>query len=356
MKRLYIITGAAGHLAGTIIRCLRGSDCHIRALILPSESGEDDRQVTWYKGDVTRRESLEAIFSGVECNEVIVIHAAGIISIDDRPSPKLHDVNVEGTRNIIAQCLRHHVRRLVYISSVHAIPERDDGEVITEAASFSPELVTGAYARSKAEATQAVLDAAKAGLDAVIVQPSGIIGPYDEGNNHIVQLVKMCIDGKLPAGVKGGYDFVDVRDVARGCIAAAEYGRAGESYILSNRYCTIAEILESVRAVAGGRRKICLPLSLARVFAPLFEWYARARHTRALYTRYALSTISGGGRFSHEKATRELGYAPRDMCETIRDTVYWLRGQEVPLEPVSNERIDEHEMEHSHRFELRSLS
>ena len=334
MKKLYIITGAAGHLASTIIKYLRNTDCLIRGRILPSESGEDDRQITYYKGDITKRESLEGIFSGLECNEVIVIHTAGIISIGDEVTPLLYNVNVKGTKNIIEQCMRHHVKRLVYISSVHAIPETDKTATISETAQFSKDTVVGAYAATKAEATEAVLEAVKNGLDAVVVHPSGIVGPYDSGNNHIVQLISMCISGRLPAGVTGGYDFVDVRDVAKGCLEAAEHGTKGGCYILSNRYFTIKELLECVRRTAGGRKKACLPMGLARAFVPAFEWAARITHTRPLYTRYALYTISSNGHFTHDKATAELGYHPRDMQATIADTISWLRGQKVPLEAV----------------------
>ena len=332
MKRLYIITGAKGHLASTIIQYLRKQDCYIRGLILPTESGQDDRQITYYQGDVTKPETLGGIFSDLECNEVYVIHAAGLISIGSELTPRLHQVNVEGTKNIIDQCLRYHVRRLVYVSSVHAIPETGDVATITEAARFSKDSVTGAYAATKAEATQAVLDAAAQGLDAVVVHPSGILGPYDRGNNHMVQLIKMCISGKLPAGVTGGYDFVDVRDVAKGCLQAAERGKSGNCYILSNRYFTVRELLDYVHRVAGGARKLCLPMGLTRAFAPMFTWLARVSHTRPLYTRYALDTIASDSHFSHDKATAELGYHPRDMQLTVRDTISWLRGQPVPLE------------------------
>lgn len=332
MKRLYIITGAKGHLASTIIQYLRNEDCHIRGLILPAESGKDDKQLTYYKGDVSKPETLEAVFSDTECNEVIVIHAAGIISIANEVTPQLYRVNVTGTRNIIDQCMRHHVKRLVYVSSVHAIPETDETATISETVNFSAYTVTGAYASTKAEATQAVLEAAKNGLDAVVVHPSGIVGPYDSGNNHIVQLIQMCMSGKLPAGVTGGYDFVDVRDVAKGCLQAAKNGRAGDCYILSNRYFTVRELLEYIRRVIGGKKKPCLPIGLARSFVPFFEWIAKVSHTRPLYTKYSLYTISSNGHFSHDKATYELGYHPRDMQSTVRDTIRWLQGQKVPLE------------------------
>lgn len=333
MKRLYIITGAAGHLASTVIQYLRREDCHVRGLILPSEEGTDDAQVTYYRGDVTRPETLRPLFANIECNEVIVIHTAGLISIAEEVTPDLYNVNVAGTRNIIDLCVRHHVKRLVYVSSVHAIPEGAE-RPITEAESFSKDKVTGAYAATKAEATQAVIDATAKGLDAVVVQPSGIIGPYDEGNNHMVQLIKMYITGKLPAGVIGGYDFVDVRDVAQGILQAVDKGQSGSTYILSNRYFTIRELLKYARQVTGGSKKIYLPIAWARTFVPFFEWLARITHTRPLYTKYALFTISSNGYFSHDKATSELDYRPRDMRQTIADTIRFLKGKNVPLEAV----------------------
>ena len=331
MKQLYIITGAKGHLASTIIRYLRKQDCEIRGLILPSETGEDDEQLTYYKGDVTRSETLDDIFMDIEDREVIVIHTAAIISIGETVTPQLYRVNVEGTRNVIEKCRSCAVKRLVYVSSVHAIPESGQNATISEVEFFTREAVTGAYASTKAEASQEVMDAAKDGLDAVIVHPSGIIGPYDDGSNHIVQMIQMRLSGRLPAGVTGGYDFVDVRDVAKGCLLAAEKGKTGSCYILSNRYFSLRELLECVRRVVGGRRILCIPIGFAKACVPLFAWIAKIRNTRPLFTRYALHTISSNDRFSHDKGTFELGYVPRDMQETIRDTIHWLQGKNVAL-------------------------
>lgn len=332
MKKLYIITGAKGHLASTIIKYLREEDCEIRGLVLPREYAVSDERVTYYDGDVTDIASLQEIFSDIEDKETIVIHAAGIISIAEKVTPELYNVNVGGTENIISKCIESNVKRLVYVSSVHAIPEKNDNATIEEISVFSKDLVVGAYASTKAEATGRVLEAAENKLDTVVVHPSGIIGPYDGGNNHMVQLIDMYVSGKLPAGVVGGYDFVDVRDVAKGCIAAAEKGKRGDCYILSNRYFTVKELLECMRIISGGKKKVCLPLSLAGAFVPMFEWIAKKTDTRPLYTKYALYTLSSNGHFSHDKATAELGYKPRDMILTLKDTIQWLKGKKVPLE------------------------
>lgn len=268
---------------------------------------------------------MNEIFSNIAEYEVIVIHAAGVISIGQNVSELMYNVNVIETRNVIKECIKYNVNRFVYVSSVHAIPESADNGIIEEIGCFSKKWVTGGYAATKAEASQAILDAAKKGLNAVIVHPPGIIGPYDKVSNHIVQLIQMYLSGKLSAGVTGGYDFVDVRDVADGCIAAAEKENVGECYILSNRYCTVKELLEFMRVASNEKKKICFPLKIAKLAAPIFEKAAEITHTRPLFTRYSLYTMESNGHFSHDKATMQLGYHPRDIKITIEDTIAWLR-------------------------------
>ena len=232
MNRLYIVTGAAGHLGNTIIRMLKERKVAVRGLILPSETVTPGENVTYFQGDVRDGASMEPLFAGCEEQETIVIHTAGIVDISGSVSPALYNVNVNGTRNIVELCLRHKVKRLVYVSSVHAIPEKDQDHVLSEVREFSAEAVHGGYAKTKAEATQAVLDATKRGLDAVVVHPSGIIGPYDDVGNHLVQMVSDYISGKLPACVRGGYDFVDVRDVAAVPDGGGPRGKRGVLYPL----------------------------------------------------------------------------------------------------------------------------
>lgn len=326
VKPLYLITGAAGHLGGTLVRALRDKDCQVRGLLLPGEKGAAGANVRYVYGDVTRPETLGPFFEGVQPGEAILIHTAGIVDISQGLTPLMYDVNVNGTKNMLALCKAHGVRRMVYVSSVHAIPEGEALGVIAEVDRFSPEAVVGGYAKTKAEATQAVLDAAAQGQDVVVVHPSGILGPYDQAGNHIVQLVKDYMRGKLPACVRGGYDFVDVRDVAQGCLLAAEKGKAGSCYILSNRHYEAKDILAMVRDVQGGRKLPVLPLWMARAAAPLFTAWARLTKRRPLFTKYSLHTLGTNDRFSHDKATAELLYLPRDLRHTVADTVAWLTG------------------------------
>lgn len=333
-KKLYIVTGADGHLGNTIVRMLQTlPDPFVRGLLLPGVTPpcyQTDRvQYVW--GDIRDLASLEPLFENTAGMEVYVIHTAGIVDISQDVTPQIYDVNVNGTKNMLALCRKYQIKRLVYVSSVHAIPEKNDMSVIAETKMFSSDAVIGGYAKTKAEATQAVLDAAADGLDAVVVHPSGILGPYCQTGNYLVQLVTDYLEGHLPACVKGGYDFVDVRDVAIGCLLAAEKGRRGESYILSNRHYEIKDLLYMVRKAVNGKRlprKLpVLPMWMARAAAPVIQFYAKCRHIRPLYTTYSLYTLQSNDKFTHDKATKELGYHPRDLYETIRDTVRWYQSR-----------------------------
>lgn len=326
MKKLFIITGANGHLGGTIVRMLNGRPVQVRGLVFGDKKKQDTGSIHYYSGDVREPETLRPLFEGCEDMETIVIHTAGIIDISNHVSPELYDVNVNGTKNILALCREYPVKRLVYVSSVHAIPEQKRGNVTGEIRDFSPDAVVGGYAKTKAEATREVLRAAQEGLDAVVVHPSGILGPYDRSGNHLVQMVAEYLHGTLPACVKGGYDFVDVRDVAEGCLLAAEKGRKGECYILSDRYCEIREVLEIAGDVSGKKRLPVLPLWMAKMAAPFIQLHARRKKRRPLYTAYSLHVLGTGERFSHKKATEELGYHPRDLKVTIRDMVAEMQG------------------------------
>ena len=202
-----------------------------------------------------------------------------------------------------------------------------NNETITEITNFDSGKVVGLYAKTKAEAAKYVIDAIKnKNLNACIIHPSGIIGPNDYGNSHLTQLVKEVANGKLFACVKGGYDFVDVRDVADGIISACDKNNRGECYILSNKYITIKELTDFVCDLEEKKRiKIVLPLWLAELVAPICELYYNIKKQTPLFTKYSLYTLSSNSNFSNEKAKKELEYKNRNMKDTIKDTIKWLK-------------------------------
>ncbi|HPG92166.1 MAG TPA: NAD-dependent epimerase/dehydratase family protein [Clostridia bacterium] len=323
----YIVTGAYGHLGSTIITELIRQNKKVRGLILFGEKPTIEQSVFTgaeiFEGDVTDINSLENLFD-VE-GEKIVIHTAGIVSIENKINKKMYEVNVTGTSNVIAMCNKHNAR-LLHVSSVHAIPDRPKGTKIVEIDHFDPKKVKGGYAKTKAIATNLVLQAAKNGLNASVVMPSGIIGPFDNGRNHLVALIKDFLAGKLRAVVKGGYDVVDVRDVASACITAADTAKIGETYILSNAYIGIKELCDQISQISNVKPiRNVIPIWFAYMFSPLSEAYYKIRGVRPLYTAYSLTVVMSNGVLDHSKATKELDFHPRDLNESISDTVKWLK-------------------------------
>lgn len=347
MKQTYIVTGANGHLGNTIVKQLVADGKNVRALILKNDNlpALKDADVQKYYGDVCDIASLEQLFERAADEELSVIHAAGIVSITAKHNKMVREVNVNGTKNIVELCLRKGVKRLVYVSSVHAIPEKKKGEAISEKDYYYSKDLDGEYAKTKTEATKAVLEGVEKGLNAVIVMPSGITGPLDYGTTHVTQLMLDYWNKRLTAGVSGGYDFVDVRDAAAGVIAAAEKGRKGEIYILSNRFVSVKEILDTLYEITGRHKiKTYLPLWFAKASAPLSEVYYWLRRVRPLYTRYSLDVLKSNAAFDNSKAKTELGFKNRDFRETINDQVEWL---------IENKRVGE-KNERGARKRLRS--
>lgn len=324
MKKLYLITGTTGHLGSVLTEKLLSRGERVRALLFGDEAAHVPEGVERCPGDIRDRRSLLPFFQRGGFDRVTLLHCAARITVATRPDPAVWETNVTGTENVMALALSHGVDRAVYVSSVHAIPERPAPETITEVSSFSPELVRGQYAKSKAEAARLVLAFAERGLPVSVVHPSGIIGPGDRMlRNHMIRILRAMKAGRIPLAIRGGYDFVDSRDAADGILACGERGRAGECYILSGHYATVRDILNAVRAMDGKPpRRAELPYPLVRALAPAAERLAlRFGRQPPLITPYSVYTLHTNGRFSHEKAARELGYAPRPLAESIRDSL-----------------------------------
>lgn len=326
----YIITGATGFLGRAVAEELVRRGAQVYALVLDNDPykallPKDVKAVT---GDVCTESTLASLFEDAD-SRTCVIHCAGIVSVASRPGATIYQVNVGGTRNIIRQCTEHGVGRLIYISSVHAIPEKPFGRVMTEDCILSPWLVDGEYAKSKASATELVFDAAQHGLSASVVFPSGIIGPGDVQCGSFTAMAKTFLAGKLPLAVHGGYDFVDVRDVANGILACAESGESGKGYILSGHYATIRKMLRMLGKTANvGYRPLCLPLWLAKLAAPYYEKHCLKGKKPLFFTPYSIAVLASNGHFSHAAASECFAYQPRPMEETLRDMASWLLKRE----------------------------
>ena len=327
MFEKYLVTGASGFLGRAVLAELIKKEAEIRVLVLKNDPLAADlpQEAAVVCGDVCDDASLERFFAGAG-GDTCVIHCAGIVSVASDPGDRIYRVNVGGTNNILRHCEKNGVGKLVYVSSVHAIPEKPKGTEITEDAVFSPDMVRGDYAKSKAIATSLVLEAAGRGLNASVVFPSGIIGPGDVGKGSITNMLMSFLAGKLPFAVRGGYDFVDVRDVAAGIVSCAEHGQAGRGYILSGQYASIRDILDAAKKNLGLKRMVSfLPICFAKLVAPVYEKRSLRKKQTLYFTPYSVAVLDSNSRFSRKAAAAAFGYAPRPLKNSISDTVLWLK-------------------------------
>lgn len=318
------VTGASGHIGNVLVRELLNRGEKVRVLLreesLPKSL--EGLEVEIVTGDIRNIEDLRKLTKGVN----IVYHLAAIISIMQHQEKLLHDVNVEGTKNVIQACKENKVKRLVYTSSIHAIHEPEVKTIIDETQPFDPENARGFYDKTKALASLEVLKAGREGLDVVIVSPTGVIGPYDFGRSLLGEIVFEAVDGKLKSIINGAYDFVDVRDVAVGHILAAEKGKSGENYILSGHRVTIPEyvkIIENALKKKLGHNIIPIWLAkLSAIFAPIYYLLNKKEPS---YTLYSIGTLESNSFISNEKAKKELGFRARSIEESVKDAINWIK-------------------------------
>ncbi|MEG0873285.1 MAG: SDR family oxidoreductase [Clostridia bacterium] len=318
-----IVTGATGHIGNVLVKKMLEQNIDVSVFVLKNEkiNSLDGLNVEYFYGDVRDLHSLEIAFTGMDQ----VFHLAGIIEIGSGNKRLVREVNVNGTKNVIAACKSQKVKRLIYTSSVHAIAEKPNCEIISETMEFDPKFVKGIYAKTKAEATSFVLSANDDFLETIIVHPSGVIGPYEYLKSNLGQLIEDCANKKIAAYVGGGYNFVDVRDVADGIIQASQKGMPGECYILAGHKVSVKELMKYVEEITGVKAPT---FKLARWFAfatgAFAELYSKIVKQKPLFTSYAIYTLGTNCNFSIEKAKTQLGYSIRDIKDTLRDTVDWL--------------------------------
>jgi dihydroflavonol-4-reductase len=318
---MIVITGIAGFVGGNLARALLAQGWQVKGLIHKDDRAVAGLDIQRASGNLHDLDSLKQAFQGAD----VVYHLAASISLDGVWS-RLESINVTGTRNVVEACLAAGVRRLVHCSSIHAFQQAPLDQPLDETRPLAVGQHHPVYDRSKAAAELEVRKGLERGLDAVILNPTAILGPYDFKPSYLGKAILSMARGELPALVRGGFDWVDVRDVVYGLMRAAQVAPTGSKYLLSGHWRTVVNISQCVtQHTHTPPPRLTVPLWLAYLGLPFIHTLSLLNHKEQLYTRFSLQTLKSNRLISHARATQDLDYHPRPFEESIADTVAWFR-------------------------------
>jgi len=320
-----VVTGASGHIGGVLVRALLARNHAVLAADLVRGPTLDGLDVEFSAIDVTHPASLNGLFAGAE----VVVHLAAVISVVGDPKGIVRAVNVDGAENVARAALAAGVGRYVHVSSVHAFDLEQVTATLTEESPRAIAAHLPPYDLSKYAGELRVRTVIADGLPAVIVNPTGVIGPDDFGPSRMGQIFRSMRERQLPFVIQGGFDWVDVRDVADGIVGAAERGRVGENYLLAGTHTSVADLM-ALAAVACGSHppRFTIPMTLARAWGPVGTLVARRTGSALAMTTESLHALRFDPEVSSAKAKHELGYRSRPIDTTVRDIYEWISRRE----------------------------
>ncbi len=317
------VTGASGHIGANLVKSLLREKKQVRALVHSSLEGLNYPEIHTVQGSLEDPLSLMKVFDGAD----VVYHLAARISLSMHDWPLVEAVNVLGTRNVVDACLKSGVKRLVHFSSIHALEQEPINSLLDESCSLVESPDNPPYDRSKAASEREVRRGIEQGLDAVILNPTAVIGPYDHQLSYLGEFLLTLARGKMPALVEGGFDWVDVRDVVEAALRAEKMAPAGAKYIVSGHWAEVRDLAALSGEILGiSIPGFVCPAWLARGSAPLVTAFNRITGNRQIYTSVSVRALTHCNRhISHDRAERELGYRPRPLRETLADTFLWFQ-------------------------------
>lgn len=320
--KINVVTGGKGHVGFALVKELAERGEKIRLLLRSDSPVFDDIDCEKFMGDVCDLSSLERAFEGADT----VYHVAGVVDISGKKDKQVWEVNVEGTKKVVEACKKAGVKTLIYVSSIDAIPMGEGNRELREISHFDPDLLEGTYAKSKAIATQYVLDNADDNLKVCVIHPSTCIGPYDNnGTSSVVSVIKLFSKGMFPMTFDfGTCNFIDVRDCAKVMVAAAEKGGNKECYLACGSVITLDDFI-GVLADACGKKhpKMVLKKDFIDKVIPVYEKISEFAKLPPMINEYSIRKINENFNFVNTKARNELGFEPRPLKESLVDTIEW---------------------------------
>lgn len=321
-----LVTGAAGFIGSHVVRALLKKNVTVRAMIMPGENTAnlEGLDIEKTEGNILNKASVKQAMEGVDT----VFHLAAIYTIWMRDWKGIYEVNIQGSRNVLWAALDAGVDRVVYTSSIAAIGVTPGRSSTNEDVVFNQYALGNHYVITKYLSQQEALEFNNHGLDVVVVNPAFPFGENDVAPTPTGQLIVDVLSGKAPFFFAGGLNIIDVADIARGHILAAEKGRPGEKYILANRNIEMKEFIKMVYRISGVPDKTLVPTPvwLARGFAAGLTWWANhISHKTPLSTPSELKYLSQYLFCDNRKAREELGLELSPIEDSLAASIRWFR-------------------------------
>ena len=314
------LTGATGFIGGAVAGALRARDDDVRALVRsPDKAGElEAAGVELVAGSLSDRNAIVSALEG--CDAAIHIAAVYEVGIKKSERPAMYQANVTGTENVLGAALEAGTPKVVYVSTV-GVFGNTEGEIVEEGHEHRGPYGSY-YEETKVLAHRAAQKLIEEGLPCVIVQPGGVYGPED--HSAVGDLINRFVAGKLPMMAFGdlGFNLVHRDDVVAGILLALDGGKVGESYVLGGEITTMRGMIETLSGIVDRRPpRLNMPVALLRVSQPLGPLMGPALGFPPNFGE--LISASHGVTYwaRHDKAVRELGYAPRSLEQGLRDTL-----------------------------------
>lgn len=329
LNRRVCVTGGSGFLGFHLIQQLRALGARVRSFSLPLRPEHplarlDDVEQVF--GDIRDAAAVRAALAGSN----VVLHTAGLVAVSGPALAHMHSVHGTGTHNVLAAADR--AARIVHTSSVVAVGACRTLDALDEDSPFNLDDLAVDYVHAKRAAELLALQAAATGQHVVIVNPSYLVGPEDHERSEIGRLCARFWKGQLWLVPPGGFNFADVRDVARGHLLAAEKGQPGRRYILAGENHTLSSFFDLLARVAGLRPRglVPLPAALFTLIAAIMEARARLRCRPAFPSLQQVRLHGRHWFYRRDRAGRELGYRPRPLVETLLDAYRWHQAGGLP--------------------------
>ena len=322
MKRAFI-TGGSGHVGANLTRRLINQGWRVRCLVHNDTRALEGLDVDCVHGDLLDKDFLSQQMQ--DC--YAVFHAAANVAIENIDIPLMEKINIGGTQSMCNAALHSDIDRFVHFSSIHAFEQKPLQATLDENRPLVDQAGSAPYDSTKASAELVVKKAHERGLKTIIINPTGIIGPYDFKPSRMGQVISDIMNRKMLFTINNGFNWVDVRDVCDIAIESVDRGKPGSNYIVPGTWASFEDLANVISKIINkNTRWLTLPFWMAYCFLPIAYCAAKLSGSRQSFSRGSLHALAvQAKKISSRKVEKEFNFKARPLEETIRDTINWIK-------------------------------